>query len=73
MDPQVTWQRLLNAYSARNWPDAQEAAEYLLSWLEKGGFPPQILRDAPMDDAWNRSVARAVCRFVMLERDSTPT
>ena len=27
MDPQVTWQRLLDAYSACNWPEAREAAE----------------------------------------------
>ena len=29
MDPQVTWQRLLDAYSARNRPEAREAAEDL--------------------------------------------
>jgi hypothetical protein len=70
MDPQVTWQRLLDAYSARNWPEAQEAAEDLLIWLERSGFPPQIFPDSPMDDAWNRTVVHAACRFVMLERDS---
>lgn len=70
MDPQVTWQRLLDAYSERNWPEAQEAAEDLLIWLERGGFPPQILPDSPMHDAWNRTVVHAACSFVMQEHGS---
>ena len=73
MDPQATWQRLLDAYSAHDWAEAKEAAEDLLVWLRRCGFPPQILPNPPMDDAWNRAVAVAACRFVILERGSLTT
>jgi hypothetical protein len=73
MDPQVTWQRLLDAYSARNWPEAREAADDLHFWLTRGGFPPQTRPDAPMDNAWNHVVARAACAFVLQRRDSATT
>lgn len=70
MDPQATWQRLVDAYSAREWATAKEAAEDLLVWLRAGGFPPQTQPNAPMDDAWNRAIAVAACRFVIPERGS---
>lgn len=73
MDPQVTWQRLLDAYSARNPSEAREAAEDLLCWLSKGGFPPQTQPDAPMDNTWNRVVARAACNLVLQRPDSAST
>ena len=73
MDPQATWQRLLDAYSVHDWAESKEAAEDLLLWLRNCGFPPQILPDLPMDDAWNRTIAVAACRFVILDRGSQIT
>jgi len=70
MDPQATWQLLLDAYSDGNSHEAREAAENLLAWLEKRGFPPQVLPDRPMDEAWNRELAHEVCQFVMRRCDS---
>ena len=70
MDPQATWQRLLDAYSAHDWAESKDAAEDLLVWLGRCGFPPQILPNLPMDDAWNRTIAVAACRFVILSRGS---
>ena len=67
MDPQAAWNRLLDAYSARDPVDAKDAADDLLVWLRSGGFPPQTLPNLPMDDAWNRTLAHAACRFVILE------
>jgi hypothetical protein len=66
MDPQATWQRMLDAYSARDRIEAIEAAEDLLGWLRRGGFPPQTLPHLPMDNPWNRAIADAACRFVFL-------
>jgi hypothetical protein len=66
MDPQATWQRMLDAYSARDRIEAIEAAEDLLGWLRRGGFPPQTLPHLPMDTSWNRAIADAACRFVFL-------
>lgn len=42
MDPQATWTKLLDAYEAQAWPVVREAAESLLVWLAKGGFPPRL-------------------------------
>ena len=70
MDPQDTWQRLLDAYSSLERGEAKEAAEDLLVWLRGGGFPPQTLPNRAMDDAWNRAIAEAACRFVIRERGS---
>jgi hypothetical protein len=67
MDPQATWQRLLDAYASQNWIDAKEVAEDLLAWLRNSGFPPQILSSHSMDAPWNRTLAEAACRFVILE------
>ena len=68
MDPQATWERLIEAYAGRDRTDAKDAAEDLLVWLDGGGFPPQTLPSLPMDDAWNRTIAEAACRFVILQR-----
>ena len=61
------WQRLLAAYTSHDWADAKEAAEDLLAWLRGGGFPPETLSSRSMDDAWNRTIAEAACRFVILD------
>jgi hypothetical protein len=68
MDPQATWQRLLNAYTTQSWAEAKEAAEDLLAWLRGGGFPPLTHLSRPMDDAWNRAIAETACTFVILDR-----
>ena len=73
MDPQATWQRLLDAYSAHDWAASREAAEDLLVSLRRCGFPPRILPNLPRDDAWNRAVAVAACKFVILQRGSRTT
>ncbi len=41
MDLQVAWENLLDAYADGDWPAATEHAEALLSWMARGGFPPQ--------------------------------
>jgi 5,10-methenyltetrahydromethanopterin hydrogenase len=69
MDPQATWKLLLDTYADGDRHEAREAAENLLAWLERGGFPPQVLPDRPMDDAWNQTIARAACQIVMRRWD----
>ena len=71
MDPQATWQRLLEAYGSCDWAEAKQAAEDLHTWLRGGGFPPQT-QSSPMNDAWNRTVAQAACRFVIATCGSKP-
>jgi hypothetical protein len=64
---------MLDAYSARDRGEAKEAAEDLLGWLRRGGFPPQTLPELPMDNPWNRAIADAACKFVFLRCGSHTT
>ena len=43
MDPQTTWEEMLDAIAADNSEAARESANNLLNWLYQGGFPPQPL------------------------------
>ena len=65
MDPQATWQRLLESYRHAHWEEAEQAAPDLLDWLGAGGFPPQTQSALPMSDAWNRALTQAACRLVL--------
>ena len=57
MDPQATWQRLLDAYSAHDWAESKEAAEDLLFWLEKMRLPAA---DSAETRPWmTRGIARS--------------
>jgi hypothetical protein len=63
MDPQVTWNNLLNAYQAADWPRVEEAAETLLAWLAQGGFPPRLDQE---DEHRSRWIVRAVCSQALM-------
>jgi hypothetical protein len=62
MDPQVTWQTLLEAYQAHDWATLEEAANALLSWLSGGGFPPRLDQE---DDAQRRLIAQICCHHAL--------
>lgn len=64
MDPQTTWEEMLDAISEGVFPEAKHRADALLDWLEKGGFPPQPLTRVLSDD-WDRMVCRYVCQKVL--------
>ena len=61
MDPQATWQRMLDAWKHQRWEELQEAALDLKEWIARGGFPPETQADDRMGMLWNRAVVRAVC------------
>jgi len=65
MDPQVAWQELLDARAREDGPAACSAAEALLGWIERGGFPPQVISSRDMDKDWNAALAMAACQFVL--------
>lgn len=65
MDPQATWNRLLEEWANGNWLDVSEAAEALLEWLSKDGFPPQTTGSRQMGVDWHRVLAFAMCRFAL--------
>ena len=69
MDPQVTWDELMEEYASENWPCVQELATALIAWLDSGGFPPQTISGRTLGDAWNRALAYAGCRLAMSDAD----
>lgn len=64
MDPQTTWGEMLDAVSDGDFESASEAAEALLNWLRRGGFPPQPLTRVLTDD-WDRMICQFVCGKVL--------
>lgn len=65
MDPQAMWDQLLDAYAAGNWDKIEAHATALLDWLQRGGMPPQIVGRSELGPDWDRTLARAGCRFVL--------
>ena len=65
MDPQVAWEQLLAAYAAGDWDILEERATDLIAWLDRGGFPPTIIRQPDFDPDWNRALARAGCAHAL--------
>jgi len=60
MDPQTTWEEMLEALAAEDFDAASEAAAALDRWLQRGGFPPQPLTRV-LSDYWNRKICQFVC------------
>lgn len=65
MDPQTAWDQLLAACAAGDWDVTEERATDLLAWLDRGGFPPTIVRQPELDAEWNRVLARAGCHHAL--------
>ena len=65
MDPQTTWNALLEEWTQCNWLDVLELAEALLEWLSKFGYPPETIEGRRMGADWNRVLATAVCEFAV--------
>ena len=63
MDPQATWNQLLDAYTTCDWEETDACATALLEWLDGGGFPPQIVARTNLGPRFQRILARAVCSF----------
>lgn len=70
MDPQVTWDQLLEAIAGKDLEAAEIHAENLTQWLTKGGFAPQVFSRL-LTEAWDRQVCLYVCRRVLIAA-STP-
>ena len=63
MDPQTTWNSLLEEWADGNWLDVFELAEALVEWLSKEGFPPDTMGNRNLGADWNRVLALAMCNF----------
>ena len=67
MDPEAAWKELLHARLERDWDRAEELAEGLLNWLDKGGGPPVTVGDARLGKIWHRTIAHAICLVVLVD------
>lgn len=65
MDPQATWEAMIEEWQRGNWPTVIELAECLLHWLKKRGFPPETIPGQHMGGDWNRVAAISLCRFAL--------
>ena len=63
MDPQATWNALIEKWQECDWQEVSLLSEALLDWLNKGGFPPETMSDWRMGADWNRTLALAICTF----------
>ena len=65
MDPQATWQELLDAWREHDWQRMQDASEALLDWLKRGGFPPEVFPTSGMGSEWNQTMVRSACTYMV--------
>lgn len=65
MDPQATWNALIENWLECNWQEVSDLAEALLEWLGKDGFPPETMGAQRLGTEWNQILAAAVCTFAL--------
>lgn len=65
MDPQATWEQLLEALSSGDHEQVEELATELLRWLERGGFPPRAVLGTDLGPTWDRAATRFACAFAL--------
>lgn len=65
MDPQATWNEMLDALKHRHWDEADQHAANLYSWMHgRQGFPPLTIGDESLGKEWHRTIASFTCLFV---------
>jgi len=65
MDPQATWNEMLDALKRRQWDEADQHAADLYSWMNsKQGFAPLTIGDESLGKEWHRTIASFTCLFV---------
>ena len=71
MDPREAIMNLLAAFEDRDYESCQQHIEDLRSWLENGGFAPQLEIGSPtrlgrvqLEDATSRAVCLGICESI---------
>lgn len=64
MDPNETWNELIEAIIARSRLDARMIASDLLTWLDRGGFPPSVSLQR-VSPEWQTMLCRRICQCVI--------
>lgn len=61
MDPQETLSELLDVLAKRDWDRVRELSDALLTWMEKGGFPPVTIGPQSLGKRWHRTITTFIC------------
>jgi hypothetical protein len=64
MDPQATWEQLLEAVNDRDEAQMDTLAVALLEWLKNRGTPPVTIGARKLGVSWHNAVAQFVCYLV---------
>ncbi|MEZ5951746.1 MAG: hypothetical protein R3C12_21555 [Planctomycetaceae bacterium] len=65
MDPQQTWQDMLDAVHQKQWDTARQLADDLHGWLTNKGFPPITIGDRSFGTTWHLTIATFTCLAVI--------
>ncbi len=65
MDPQATWQAMLQALIDDDRDSASDHATALIDWLERGGFSPTVLPDLGQAASDPKSPAYQLDRMIV--------
>lgn len=63
MDPDQAWHDLAEAVMGDDWDRAGELAEYLITWIARGGFPPRITGHCEFDALCVRETCRSIAAW----------
>ena len=61
MEPTATLRDLLEALVQHEWDRVEELKDNLLSWMERGGFPPTTIGHQRLGREWHRAAATFIC------------
>lgn len=65
MDPDTTLADMIAALQRRDWDVVEEAAESLLEWLAKRGFPPLTLGPKALGKEWHHTLSCFTCHVAL--------
>jgi hypothetical protein len=69
MDPEQTWQDMLDAVHRKEWNTARQLADDLHTWLKNKGFPPVTIGDRSFGRNWHVTIATLTCLAVINRAD----
>ncbi len=69
MDPQAALNELLDALGSRHWDRVRELSDALLTWMERGGFPPVTVGAESLGKRWHRAIATFICHAAVSRAD----
>ncbi len=69
MDPQQTLHDMLDEIVARDWERVVGLSDALLTWIETGGFPPEVVGPSKLGKRWHRTIATFICHAAASRAD----